>query len=44
MKGRKGLHRIWQSLLLIFALLLTVLPVGMGQVRAEGGPQLLTVK
>lgn len=39
MKGRKGLHRIWQSLLLIFALLLTVLPVGMGQVRAEGGPQ-----
>lgn len=39
MKGRKGLHRIWQSLLLIFALLLTVLPVGMGQVRAEGDPQ-----
>lgn len=39
MKGRKGLHRIWQSLLLIFALLLTVLPAGMGQVRAEGDPQ-----
>ncbi len=39
MKGRKGLHRIWQSLLLIFALLLTVLPAGMGQVRAEGAPQ-----